>query len=359
MPATGPGALLSSEHVNTVRAAEITAAMKSDESKVKTGLVPNYDVASYRITYRTTDKDGVELDASGLISVPLKPAGARSPVLSYQHATIFHDAEAPSNKVEPVEPPLVLASLGYLVVSPDYVGFGASNGQPHPYLIAEPTARVVIDMLTAARGWRQRQGVADNGQLFLAGYSEGGYATMAAHRAIHLDGGTLKSELRASVPGAGPYDMQVTLDEQLRRVKKQFPLIGHLLDPGVLSKLGSKTRNEVRRALLREMVPDDADVLYQSLFLDRYLADRRDLIAAEHSVHLGWAPDVPVYLFHGRQDLTVPYAAAESALNSLRAAGASNVSLTDCSTADLGHIGCVPEYFVFAVQRMGLLARDL
>ena len=220
---SGPGALLSSGFINTLSAVEITRALRADESKVKNGgLAPRYDVTSYRVTYTTTDKHGNELSASGLVSVPLKAAGQPSPVLSYQHATTFHDKEAPSNKVEAVEPPIVLASLGYIVVSPDYVGFGASKGVEHPYLTAKPTARAGLDMPTAAPTWRPQQRVADNRQLFLAGYSEGGYATMAVHRAIHQENGTLKKQLQAAVPGAGPYDILATLDTQLERVAEKF-----------------------------------------------------------------------------------------------------------------------------------------
>ncbi len=355
----GPGALLSGTFVKTLTAADITAALRSPESKVQEGLEPVYDVASYRLTYTTTDKHGAEVTASGLVSVPLKAADRPSPVLSYQHATTFHDAEAPANKVEPYEPPLVLASLGYIVVSPDYVGFGASKGAEHPYLTAEPTARAVVDMLVAALHWRRQNGVADNRQLFLVGYSEGGYATMAAHRALHLADHPLKGHLQAAVPGAGPYDVLVTLDEHLKRVRAVSPTLGRWLDPERLADAPDWVRAEVRRLLLRQMVPEDGDVRYQTLFLDRYLANQRDAIAAEHSVHLGWAPEVPVYLFHGRGDLTVPFATSESALEAFRAAGATDVSLTDCTTPKFGHLDCVPEYFRFAVDRMGQLARDL
>ena len=354
-----PGALLSGAFVNTFSAAQITQAVSDPESKVEHGVTPRYAVSSYRITYTTTDKNGAKLAASGLISVPLKAAGAASPVLGYQHATTFHDDQAPGNKVEAVEPPLVLASLGYIVVSPDYVGFGASKGQEHPYLTSAPTAHAVMDMLSAAQTWRRQNGVPDNRQLFLAGYSEGGYATMAAHRAIHQAGGDLKDQLQAAVPGAGPYDVQQTLDGQLDRVRKLFPPLGVLLDPGRLSGAPQSVRDEVRRLLLRQMVPEDGDVRYQTLFLDRYIADDKAAIAAEHSVHLGWAPSVPVYLFHGQGDLTVPYSASESARDTLRAAGAKDVTLTDCTTPNFGHLDCVPEYFRFAVDRMGRLARDL
>ena len=356
---SAPGALLSGSMVNTITPAQITQAFKDPESHIQSGIVPRYSVSSYRLNYVTTDKNGAKVTASGLVSVPVKAAGARSQVLSYQHASTFRNNQAPSIKVEAVEPPLVLASLGYIVVSPDYVGFGASYGVEHPYLTSSPSSRAVIDMLSAAQTWRRQAGVADNGQLFLAGYSEGGYATMAAHRAIHQQGGELKTQLQAAVPGAGPYDVQETLDEQLDRVRKLFPPLALLIDPDHLSDASESVRNEVRRLLLRQMVPEDGDVRYQTLFMDRFLADDKAGIAAEHSVHLGWAPSVPVYLFHGRGDLTVPYSAAESARDTLRAAGAPDVTLTDCTTPKFGHLDCVPEYFRFAVDRMGRLAKDL
>ena len=356
---SAPGALLSGSMVNTITPAQITQAFKDPESHIQSGIVPRYSVSSYRLNYVTTDKNGAKVTASGLVSVPVKAAGARSPVLSYQHASTFRNNQAPSIKVEAVEPPLVLASLGYIVVSPDYVGFGASYGVEHPYLTSSPSSRAVIDMLSAAQTWRRQAGVVDNGQLFLAGYSEGGYATMAAHRAIHQQGGELKTQLQAAVPGAGAYDVQETLDEQLDRVRKLFPPLALLIDPDHLSDASESVRNEVRRLLLRQMVPEDGDVRYQTLFMDRFLADDKAGIAAEHSVHLGWAPSVPVYLFHGRGDLTVPYSAAESARDTLRAAGAPDVTLTDCTTPKFGHLDCVPEYFRFAVDRMGRLAKDL
>ena len=359
VPANDNGKLLSSVFVGTFSATQITQAMSLPDSKVQSGVTPLYGVSSYRLTFVSTDGQGQRLTASGLVSVPVKAAGAPSPVLSYQHATIFHDDEAPSNAVEAVAAPIVLASLGYVVVSPDYVGFGASKGVDHPYLLSAPTAQAVIDMLTAAQSWRQQSDVADNGQLFLAGYSEGGYATMAAHRAIALAGGALQARLQASVPGAGPYDILATLDTQLARVRAANPILGATLDPGRLSKLPQSARDEVRRLLLRQMLPEDADVSYDSHFLDLYLADQRDLLAQQSSVHLGWAPQRPVYLFHGRDDQTVPYAASVSALQALQAAGASNVTLTDCTAVPSGHLQCVPEYFRFAVQHMGQLARDL
>ncbi|WP_423459322.1 alpha/beta hydrolase family protein [Ottowia sp. VDI28] len=356
------GGLRSAQFVNTLTATQVQAALADSRLGPETTAVARYGVSNYRITYTTTDKNGQRVVASGLVSVPAKATGAASPVLSYQHATIFHNDEAPSIRTEPGEPPMVLASQGYIVVSPDYVGFGSTQDLEHPYLTAEATANAVVDLLVAAQSWRWQQGVADNGQLFLAGYSEGGYATMAAHRALQGIGthGWLTQQVVASVPGAGPYDVKFTLDE----LREGLPSwLRALFNPGNLSRAPESVRNEVRRLLMGRLFPGDADVAYQTLFIDRYLADDRDAIARDHSVHLGWAPQAPVYLFHGQDDRTVPYGASVSALQALRSAGAgagaANVSLTDCTTGDRGHLGCVPEYFEFTMKRLGSLARDL
>ena len=167
----------------------------------------------------TSDAKGKTVQASGLVSVPDKPAGAKSPVLSYQHGTIFRDAEAPSNNAVASEISVVMASLGYIVLAPDYVGYGVSKGVPHPYLQAAPMAASVIDFLTAAKTWRQQTGVYDNQQLFLTGYSEGGYATMAAHRALQAGNLPHLQQLRMVVPGAGPYNVQATLDSLIDIVR--------------------------------------------------------------------------------------------------------------------------------------------
>ena len=45
----------------------------------------------------------------------------------------------------------IIASMGYVVVIPDYPGFGASFPMPHPYLIAEPTVTSIVDMFYAVK----------------------------------------------------------------------------------------------------------------------------------------------------------------------------------------------------------------
>jgi dienelactone hydrolase len=357
----GPGRLESATALNRVPAADIVEALKGPDSRI-VGLTPVYDVANVRLTYLTTDGQGRQVVASGLVSLPIKATSngqsATSPVLSYQHATIFKDAEAPSNNAVAAEPTVILASLGYVVIAADYIGFGASRGTPHPYLVAAPSASVVLDLLTAAKTWRLRNGVADNGQLFMAGYSEGGYVTVAAHRAMQAGNSEHLRALKAVVPGAGPYHVTATLDELLRRVREQNPVLGALINPGLLRYLGGSVRRQVRDALLERARADDADVEYDSVMIDHYLADDTAALDRVSNVH-DWAPAAPVRFFHGRDDQTVPYVSSTRTLAAMRARAAADIGLSDCPAAPSSHIGCVPAYFAFVLAELAPLARDL
>lgn len=354
----GAGELKSWSLVGTTSAAQVAQALPGGQL-TGAGVIPAYGVASYRLEYLTTDARGAPILASGLVNVPVKAPGARSPVLGYQHGTIFRDAEAPSNNAVASEVSVALASLGFIVVAPDYVGYGASLGSPHPYLLAAPSAAAVVDFLTAASTWRRKNAVADNGQLFLAGYSEGAYATMAAHRALQAAGSPHLAQLRGEVSGGGPYDVQATLDGLLDLVRDEEPLLGALLDPGFLRHLGSTVRNELRRALIRRLLPDDADVSFDTTFIDNFLADDVQAIAQLSSVH-DWKPELPVALFHGRDDRTVPYASALSALQAMQARGAAaRVGLTDCQAMPSSHLGCVGPFIAHLLAQLAQTAQDL
>lgn len=357
----GQGELKSSALLGTLARSEISAALaESDLGNLGgQGLESRYAVTSYRLEYLTLDAQGQSVRASGLVSVPVKAPGAASPVLSYQHGTIFRDAEAPSNHAVASEASIILASMGYIVLAPDYVGYGVSKGKPHPYLLSAPTAAAVVDFLTAAKTWRYQNGVADNQQLFMTGYSEGGYATMAAHRAMQTDNSAHLPQLQGVVTGAGPYDVQATMNNFVDLVRKESPFLGGLISPGFLRYLGGTTQNEVRRALLREIMPADADTVLDTQFLDNFLADDTSNIARVSSVH-DWRPQLPVLLFHGRDDTTVPYASSTSTLAAMQAQGAGDrVSLTDCTATPSSHLGCVPPFINFMLGKLALVARNL
>jgi len=291
------------------------------------------------------DGQGQQVIASGLVVVPQKGAGASSPVLSYQHGTAFLDADAPSNHAVAVEPAVVMASQGYIVLAADYVGYGATHGLQHPYLLSAPTAAAVVDFIRASVSWMQANSIAHNNQLFLTGYSEGGYATMAAHRALQASNPTGLTPI-ASVPGAGPYDLGTALDVLLTdQIKAHSDLSGVNLH--YLSLLPSSIRVEIRNLLMGQLLSNGSgsDISFQPTFLDNYLADNTVAVESQSNV-FHWKPAIPVRLFHGQDDQTVPYASSVSTFNAMQALGA-DVTLTDCTVSPSYHTQCIPGYWSF------------
>ena len=112
------------------------------------------DFTVHKLIYKTV-VDDESINASGLVCVPSSPG--EYPVICFQNGTNTLNSYAPTEY--PLNPVLqmveAVASMGYIVVIPDYPGFGASAQIPHPYLITEPTVRSIIDMLYSVNElWR-------------------------------------------------------------------------------------------------------------------------------------------------------------------------------------------------------------
>ncbi len=358
---TGPGQFVEAVHLKTISPAEVSAALALDADAAFVAT-PHYAVQAYRLTYLTVDGQGQQIAASGLVAIPQKPANALSPVLSYQHATIKRQADAPSALSKLADPPVVLASLGYIVVASDYVGYGVSAAAPHPYLLSAPSAAAVIDFLTAAKYWRQTQQVPDNKQLFLTGYSEGGYVTMATHKALQEGTSAHRNELVRVVAGAGPYNVVATMDQLLSIIRENYFPLGQLLNPGFLKFLSDDDRRNARELLMGLSLGLDAEVTFMPNVIDNYLADNRTAIQTFSDV-FDWAPQTPVGLFHGRDDRTVPFLSASSTLQAMQARGAGDrVTLTECAAKPgdpTGHKECVLPYWRFVLDQFSKAAKDL
>ena len=299
-------------------------------------LTPQYDVNAYKLEYLSRDSDDKLVTVSGLLAIPVKDTP--SSILSFQHGTTFIDKNAPSFqlKVNTRHPEILLASLGYIVFSPDYIGYGSSKGRKHPYLQKQPSADIVIDMLKAGNHWLDKKNIATNNQLFLTGYSEGGYVTMAALEALERNTGSAGFTVTGAVLGAGPYDLYETLNTLLYKINNL---------PSFLGKLAQK---ELERAL----IPKNAEVDFEKIFLDRYFdKDRQD------NVH-NWKPSIPLKLFHGEDDKTVPIEGAISTFNTMRGLGA-DVELVKCATTPADHSPCVRPYLNYMINYFSGLRNDL
>jgi pimeloyl-ACP methyl ester carboxylesterase len=161
----------------------------------------------YKTVYNT-QINGENILASGLVSIPATPG--EYPILSFQNGTNTINSDCPSNNPLNINYQLVefIASMGFVVIIPDYPGFGSSSTMPHPYLIADATTKSIVDMLRAVieAGDAKFPGITTKNEYYLLGYSQGGWATMTLHKALEVNYPD-EFNLAGSVCGAGPYNI--------------------------------------------------------------------------------------------------------------------------------------------------------
>ena len=186
---------------------------KDDISKVAgaispllTGYVKN-GVTVYKITYETKNTDGKTITASGALIIPVTDQPAS--LISVQHGTILNENAAPSHFQDGSEAAsfgTLFGSLGYIIAYPDYIGYGSSAEYEHPYEHKASFGTACLDMLRASKEFlRAQSSVKWDNKLYVAGYSEGGYATMSLHKKIEEEASS-EFNLIASSCGAGAYD---------------------------------------------------------------------------------------------------------------------------------------------------------
>ena len=153
-------------------------------------FVPEYDVRVFLVRYLTQDR-GAEVEATAWASFPVFDEPAEVPSIAWLHGTTgFTDECAPTNMgLEGAVGNILLSSLGFAVVAPDYLGlngWGDPAGFLHPYVVAEPTAVASLDSLRALqRLWVDLDDAtlaAPTRTTVLWGGSEGGFAAFWADR---------------------------------------------------------------------------------------------------------------------------------------------------------------------------------
>jgi dipeptidyl aminopeptidase/acylaminoacyl peptidase len=165
---------------------------------------PVCGVDLYDFKYNTVGAADEPATASGAIMVPTGSDPActgKRPLVLYGHgntlrrkatmATLEVGTELGATAIAAAS---FYAARGYIVVAPNYVGYDTSSLDYHPHHLASQQGKEMIDALLAARkALPSLHGApAENGKLFLTGHSEGGYATMAAHRAMQAAGRHLR-----------------------------------------------------------------------------------------------------------------------------------------------------------------------
>lgn len=190
-----------------VKSADI-ATLEQLRNKFGYGVVSaniHCGVSIYKITYNTTFTSR-QIKASGLLLLPTDLTHPL-PVLSIHNGTTFLKSEAPSVWIEEEYTGFeYFAASGYITIIPDYIGYGESSEEYHPYYDADSSATCVIDLLLAVQEYLILHGIPFNKKLFLTGYSEGGYITLATLRKLEQHNETI-FEIAAVAAGAGGFDL--------------------------------------------------------------------------------------------------------------------------------------------------------
>jgi pimeloyl-ACP methyl ester carboxylesterase len=287
-----------------------------------------YDVDLYKVTYKTTFK-GSEITASGIVVLP--QTTDEMGMVSFQHGTIVTQAAAPTSA--PLNDTALilysgLSSTGFITVVPDFIGFGESKVFFHPYYVEEATATAIIDNLKAAKELAAEKKVKFNKRLFLAGYSQGGYATMATHKTLEANP-ISGFELIASFPASGGYDVkgmqeyffaQQTYDQPyyMAYVALSYKsyygwnesLLGQFFQepygsaiPGLFN--GINDSGYINSHLITAIPSLVQPNLLANIDTDddyKFLVD-----AFEENSLLDWKPTIKMFMYHGDADVTVPY----------------------------------------------------
>ena len=191
----------------------------TDPDFSKVAATPKCGVRVEYMQYDTVDVKGNKTDATGAVFIPTGTDASCSgnrPIVLNAHGTAttkaynFAEVGNANNEAGPAATLLaaLFAGQGYVVISPNYAGYDKSSLAYHPYLNAQQQSHEMADALKAGREVVRRTGsatnVADNGKLFITGYSQGGYVTMATTRYLE----TLKEPVTAALPISGPYAME-------------------------------------------------------------------------------------------------------------------------------------------------------
>jgi pimeloyl-ACP methyl ester carboxylesterase len=304
------------------------------------GISVSNPVDCYRMLY-SIQADGKVIQLSGLLALPHRIAARR--LVSFQHGTTTTRSAVPSQlDGTGLAAAITFAGNGYALVMPDYPGLGESEGR-HPYYVADAIGPAIVGMIEAA----QRLEGVPNAPVFLSGFSEGGWASLAALRIMEADG----RQVLGSAQVAGAYDLRhMSLPAALKGGAPSHSLYlayaawgqsayySHPLDSVLTPEYATLVTRLFAGAKPQEILkalPGNPRTMFNQTFLDAFDHDKShwylDAFAANSIVNV--TPRAPLRLYYGSMDKDVVPDEALSASRSMQARGA------DVLAIDVGPIG--------------------
>ena len=278
---------------------------------------------SFPVAYWSQTPQGDSLLVSGRVYLP--KYRILNGIIVANHYTMTADEEVPSNRIS-ME--MVYLLKGYAVIMPDYVGYGLSREEVHPYLHWRNAAQTAVDLLNCMPELLDYYGYTYPKDVVVTGYSQGGAVALGVARMIeenyHQENDWIVRKLYA---GAGPYDPAGTYLFSMERnemgIPAAIPLIvmglndayelGFALDEFFLDPLLSNyedwvvskeyTVGQINQlmgsTIMSELMTEDA------LTLDSPQADMLYEVLLWNS-NVGYDLQAPAYFLHSLEDEVVP-----------------------------------------------------
>lgn len=275
---------------------------------------------TFPVAYWSQTPQGDSLLVSGRIYLP-KHRYLNGIVIA-NHYTMTADIEVPSNMISMES---IFAMKGYAVVMPDYVGYGSSRDEVHPYLHWRNAAQTAIDLLNCMPALLDYYGYIYPIDVVVTGYSQGGAVALGVTRMLEeIDSTWIVRKLYA---GAGPYDPAGTYLYSIERnhmgIPAAIPLIVMGLDDAyninldlrdfflepllshynewigskkhtvdeINSLMGTNIMSELMTEEALDISNQQANMLYELLCLNS---------------NIGYDLQSPAYFLHSLQDDVVP-----------------------------------------------------
>ncbi len=364
------GKLVSYELTKTYTIADIEAEFASLGLDAFSNILPiSYAVDRYTIIYKTPDVNGTDLiEVSGAMLIPQNYECYAS-MLNYNHGTMFDGAMTDGDGEFIIG--LLMSTDGYVSALPDYIGYGASKDKVHPYIIAKPSATTSVDMIRAARQFCREIGVELNDDLFVAGYSEGGFVAMATLKEIqelHSD----EIKVTIGTPMSGPYQVfPLTRDSITSPTSVNAGLVSFVayaynayydnmfdswseIFKAPYDDIVPRIFNpENRETNLTGQLPAKAFDLFQPDFYEEVKTNDNhpfNVAMAENNIY-DWVPEMPLKMYYCEADEQVSYVNALATLDTMLAKGADPENVTARSMgATFMHAECAPFALINAKQ---------
>lgn len=196
-------------------------------------------IAEHVILYPSHDQHGDTVTLSGKLTFPLdkEPKG----IILLPHFTISSADESPS--VRPTGEADYFKD-DYILVMPDYIGYGVTIDRIHPYLHGSLTAQNSVDMLFHTLPLIDSiQPSVPTDSIYIVGFSQGGATALWILKLLE-EKYSHAVHVKKCFAGSGPYDVATTYDEAVRSNRINMPALIPMMVTGTSEAYDLNLQNE-------------------------------------------------------------------------------------------------------------------